>query len=294
VTPEVVSVGETIYWRVTIARHHEVQVRLGTEASFGRLEVRSKEVLTQEAAGDLVNEVMEVQLIGFEPGEIDIPAQGLTAVDKGGQIEEIETDQVTVKIKSLIANEPEPELKEDLGPGEKVYVKDTLVLWLLGALLGIGLVAAATLLVRRLIAMRRSRAHVFVPPPRPAEEIALEKLAMLRGSNFLEEGQAKLFHVQLSETVREYLGNRYLFDSLELSSEELASKLKTTTIGSEDFDTVAEFLGVTDLVKFAKVVLSREDSLGLLDHSVAFVEKTTPQPLVSSEEKGGRVRDDDA
>jgi hypothetical protein len=110
----------------------------------------------------------------------------------------------------------------------------------------------------------------------------------------LEEGQVKLFHVRLSEAVREYLGNRYLFDSLELSTEELAVKLKTSTIGSEDFDTVWEFLGVTDLVKFAKVVLNREESLDLLDQSVAFVEKTTPQPLVPSDEGGDRVRNDDA
>jgi hypothetical protein len=294
VTPKEASVGEVVYWRLAIARHPEVQVRLGTEASFGGLEVRSKQLVEQEPSGDLINEVMEVQLIGFDSGEMEIPAQELTAIDKDGQIEELATEGATVKIKSLIANEPEPELKEDLGPGEKVYVKDYLILWILGILVGIVLVAAVTLLVRRLIAMRRSKADVFVPPPRPAEEIALEKLAILRGSNLLDEGQIKRFHVQLSEAVREYLGNRYLFDSLELSSEELSFKLKNTTIASEDFTTVEEFLGVTDLVKFAKVVLSQQESLGLLDQSVAFVEKTTPRPLAASDEGGDRIRSDDA
>jgi hypothetical protein len=294
VTPKEASVGEVVYWRLGIVRHPEVQVRLGTEASFGDLEVRSKQVSEREPSGDLIHEVMEVQLIGFEPGVMEIPAQVLTAVDKGGQLAELETDGATVQIKSLIANEPEPKLKEDTGPGEKVYVKDYLILWILGILVGILLVAAVTLLARRLIAMRRTGTKVFVPPPRPAEEIALEKLAMLRESNLLEEGQIKRFHVQLSEAVREYLGNRYLFDSLELSSEELSFKLKNTTIASEDFDTVGEFLGVTDLVKFAKVVLSHQESLGLLDQSVAFVEKTTPRPVSTSDNGGDRIRSDHA
>jgi hypothetical protein len=289
VQPTEVTVGEVVYWRLAIARHHDVQVRLGTEASFGGLEVRSKQVSSQEVSGDLVNEVMEVQLIGFEPGEMEIPAQVVTAVDRGGQIEELTTDAVTVSIKSLIANEPEPKLREDMGPGEKVIVKDYLLLWILGVLVGIGFVVATTLLIRRLIAMRRSKSDVFVPPPRPAEEIALEKLTLLRGSALLDEGQVKLFHVRLSEAVREYLGNRYLFDSLELSTEELAVTLRATTIKSDDFDAVGEFLGVTDLVKFAKVVLSREESLDLLDQSVAFVHKTTPPPRTPLVDGGDQV-----
>ncbi len=293
VQPTEVTVGEVVYWRLAIARHHDVQVRLGTEASFGGLEVRSKQVSSQEVSGDLVNEVMEVQLIGFEPGEMEIPAQVVTAVDRGGQIEELTTDAATVSIKSLIANEPEPKLREDMGPGEKVIVKDYLLLWILGVLVGIGFVVATTLLIRRLIAMRRSKSDVFVPPPRPAEEIALEKLALLRGSALLNEGQVKLFHVRLSEAVREYLGNRYLFDSLELSTEELAVRLRATTIKSDDFDAVGEFLGVTDLVKFAKVVLSREESLDLLDQSVAFVHKTTPPPRTPLVDGGDQVGNND-
>ena len=64
-------------------------------------------------------------------------------------------------------------------------------------------------------------AEPTVPPPRPPEEVAFEKLEAAERSGWLEEGEVKLFHVAVSEAVREYLGGRYGFDSLEQTTEEL-------------------------------------------------------------------------
>ena len=59
------------------------------------------------------------------------------------------------------------------------------------------------------------------PPPRPPEEVALEKLGAVKTSGMLERGEIKEFHISVSEAIREYLGGRYGFDSLELTTEEL-------------------------------------------------------------------------
>jgi hypothetical protein len=284
VEPGEVAIGEVINWRLKIKHRVGDRVHLSNGASFGALEARSKQVKTSESAGDWVEEVLEVQLVGFEPGDVETPAQKLTVVDVDGRLKEMETDSASVVIKSLIANEPEPKLKEDQGPGEKVFERDYTLLWILAILAGIGVVALLTLLGRWLWSKRRPKPAPPPPPPRPAEEIALEKLKALRQSGLLEEGNIKEFHVRLSETIREYLGNRYRFDSLERSTEELVTELRRTTIGKIEFEATVEFLQDTDLVKFAKMIPSLDESRGLLEKSFEFVEKTTPKPVISEEE----------
>ncbi len=289
VEPQEVGVGEVVIWRVTVKHRVGDRVHLSSGASFGSLEVRTKDVTAGETQGDWMEEVLSVELIGFEPEEVSIPAQKLTVVDVEGRIKEIETETSKVTVKSHIANEPEPQLKEDQGPGEPVFEKDYTLIWILGILGGAGVVALLTLLGRWLWSKRRPRPEPPPPPPRPAEEIAREKLKALRESNLLELGQIKDFHVRLSEAIREYLGNRYRFDSLERSTEELIVELKNSTIGRVDFEYTSEFLGETDLVKFAKMIPTLEESRALLDKSFEFVEKTTPRPVVSEAESAKKA-----
>ncbi|MCP4603256.1 MAG: hypothetical protein GY847_22530 [Proteobacteria bacterium] len=293
--PKEVNIGEVINWQLTVKHRVGDRVHLASGASFGTLEVRSKEVVQGVASGEWIDDILKVQLIGFEPGEVAIPPQKLTVVDVNGSIGEVETEPATVTVKSLVANEPEPKIKEDQGGGVRVFEKDYTLLWVLGILGGAAAIVLLTLLGRWLWAKRSPRPGPPPPPPRPAEDIALEKLDALRLSTLLAQGQIKEFHVRLSETIREYLGNRYRFDSLELSTEELIRTLRESTIGRVDIEYTVEFLQETDLVKFAKMIPTLDESYRLLEKSFEFVKKTTPSPLISSNdaasatesEKGG-------
>jgi hypothetical protein len=284
VVPQDAAIGEPIEWRLEIRRRKDDRVHLSSGASFGGLEVRERDVRPGAEDGDWINETLVVELIGFEAGERQIPAQKLTVIDSTGRVGNIEAPERTVTVKSLLANEPEPELKPDLGPGEVVVERDDTLLWILGGIAAAGLVALLTLLGRWLWSKRRPRPESPPPPPRPAEEIALEKLEALSRSPLLDEGRVKEFHVILSETIREYLGNRYEFDSLELSSEELVTALRRSKISPEDLSHTLDFLAETDLVKFAKVILTLEESRALLERSMGFVHRTTPRPAAANRE----------
>ena len=294
ISPKEASVGEAITWQLTVKRKAEDTVHLEGGASFGGLEVKSKDKSDSPLSDGWVQETLKVELIGFDPGDITIPGQKLTVVDFEGHLAEITTDESFVTVKSLIANEPEPALKEDTGPGETVMEKDYLLLWILGILGGIIVVAALTLLGRKLWAMRKPKQAPPPPPPRPAEEIAFEKLDALKGSPLLAEGEFKEFHVRLSEAVREYLGNRYRFDSLELSSEELIWAIRKIDLSRSDYDLILDFLGETDLVKFAKALPTVQASEDLLAQSFGLVERTTPKKVEEPEKTSGEKPSGDA
>lgn len=277
VKPAEASVGEIVSWQLTVKRKKEDSVHLEGGASFGGLEIKSKDKSETPGPDGWVMETLTVSLVGFDPGDITIPKQKLTVVDFEGHLAEITTEESFVSIKSLIANEPEPKLKEDTGQGETVLEKDYLLLWILGIIGGIALVAVMTLVGRKLWSMRRPKPAPPPPPPRPAEEIANAKLEALRLSNLLAEGDIKEFHVRLSEAIREYLGNRFHFDSLELSSEELILAIRKINLTRTEYELILDFLGETDLVKFAKSLPTVQESEDLLTQSFGFVERTTPK-----------------
>ena len=105
--------------------------------------------------------------------------------------------------------------------------------------------------------------------------MAIEKLDSIRESDWLEEGEIKTFHVAVSEAFREYLGGRYGFDSLEMTTEELTSLLETATLRGISMVELGRFLRDTDLVKFAKWRPSIELSEELLERAYDIVRRTT-------------------
>lgn len=289
VEPPEVAVGELLIWKLEIDRLADQRVHLPSGASFGDLEIHSREAGETVAAAGRVHETLEVRLIGFEPGQRAIPPLKLTVVDEQGRLGELEVEPAVVNIKSLIANEPEPQLQEDTGPGVDVYQEDYRLLYVGMAMLAALAVAGLTLLGRWLWARRKPKPAPPPPPPRPAEEIAREKLEALKRSDLLEKGEIKQFYILLSEALREYLGNRYGFDSLEMSTEELLGMARRLPVTTDDFHDLRGLLEETDLVKFAKYLPSLDTSRELLGRTGAFVERTTPRSAgpVSAPTGGG-------
>ena len=285
VEPVEVTLGDIVTWKTVIRRRVGDRIHLSRTASFSDFEIQSKDDTVGEATDDWLQETLIVNLISFEAGDIEIPSHRITVVDIEGRVAEIETEPVTVSVKSLIANEPEPKIKPDTGPGVPVYEDDYTLLYVLGALGAIIVIALLTLLGRKLWSMRRPRRGPPPPPPRPAEEIALEKLAAIRESSHLEEDRYKLFHVLLSEAFREYLGNRYRFHSLDRSTEELVIEMRKPTLHPELFERIIELLAQTDFVKFAKFIPGHQASLEMLEEAFAVVDVTTPKPSTPSPAK---------
>ena len=137
VEPTEASIGDPIGWRAVVKRRVGDRVHLPAAADFGDLEVQSRDREVGEPEDDWVEETLAITLLAFDTGEHEIPPQTLTVVDIEGRIAEIETDAAAVTIGSLIANEPEPELKPDTGPGEKVFEKDYTLLYVLAVIGGI-------------------------------------------------------------------------------------------------------------------------------------------------------------
>src|SRR5213078_4236158 len=83
----------------------------------------------------------------------------------------------------------------------------------------------------------------------------------------------------VSEVIREYLGARFGFDSLELTTDELLAELRARAereLGSRLAE-IRGWLSACDLVKFAKISPSASEARGTLEAAIRIVSTTRPR-----------------
>lgn len=93
---------------------------------------------------------------------------------------------------------------------------------------------------------------IITEPTTPAHIIAIRALNNLKEQQLWQKGNIKLFHVLLSEIARQYLQNRFGFNALEKTTDEIVFSLNGLNISKKECADLIESLRISDLVKFAK------------------------------------------
>jgi hypothetical protein len=274
---DAVRVGDAVALVVTAISRKNVPVNLPGTLELGPFTLLDRKESEQDLGDGRVRHEFTLSIAAYEPGEKEVPAVEVTYLGKAGDVRTARTSPLPLKITSLIANEPEPALKDAAGPVAVLEENKPLIY---GAL---GLLAAAVGALVTWLVVRRLRGRVVVrpgPPPRPAHEIALEKLDRLGQYGFLEDADNRPFYFAVSEVIREYLGARFGFDSLELTTDELVDELKRhggRELGIYEGE-IQGWLAACDLVKFAKISPSATEARGSLETALRIVTSTRPRP----------------
>lgn len=113
-------------------------------------------------------------------------------------------------------------------------------------------------------------------PLRPAEEVALEKLAIIKEEKVWQSGQTKLYHTELTDVVREYIGRRFDVHSSEKTSQETLTAMKPILQDRRElWGKLNKMLTLADLVKFAKWTPTPAENEESLTTAYEFVNDTT-------------------
>jgi hypothetical protein len=273
-----VHVGDPIQLSVVAIGKSAVPVNLPGTLELGPLTLLDRKETEQNLGDGRIRREFSLTVAGYEPGAIAVPPIDVTYLGPRGDVRTARTAAVPIKIASLIANEPEPALKDSPGgpPPVTVMEQNLWPAYIAGAIAAAALGAlVAALIVRRMRARRGARPG---PPPRPAHEIALERLDRLGAYGFLENADNRPFYFAVSEVIREYLGARYGFDSLELTTDELCAELRRRSGREVVLGEVQGWLSACDLVKFAKISPSAGEARGALESAIRIVTTTRPVP----------------
>jgi len=133
---------------------------------------------------------------------------------------------------------------------------------------------------------------IIEKPKIPSHIIAFEKLETLKNEKLWQGGKLKLYHIMLTEIVREYIENRFKIPALEQTTEEILYGFRNVAIDEESGMKLKKLLILADLVKFAKEQpLPNENELSL-SNAYDFIDGTKKEenssPTTSSPpQKGG-------
>ena len=262
---------------VTAAASDDVAV---PEQSFEPFEILAKK-LTVAPSTDGASQTFtfELQLLCFDVGVHELGPIRVRVTSSGGDLLELDSNSSSVEVRSLLANEPDAQLKP---PSQPVVIEqdDYRLLIVLGALLTLALGALLAWLFMRWW-QKRDRPEPAPPPPPPPWETAFAELHELeRGrASAIAEGRTERWVDAVSDSIRAYLGRRYGFHGLESTTGEIASELdlaKSLAVAPAE---VIGFLAQCDLVKFAKASLADDASRTLIEDALALVNRTRPSAV---------------
>lgn len=150
--------------------------------------------------------------------------------------------------------------------------------WLI-VLITLGVVALAVIgfFVYRYVKRHAAPSAEVAEPQdlRPAHEIALERLDVIKAEKLWQQNRAKEYHTQLTDVVRDYIARRFGICAVEQTSAEILAGIQPALSGQKTvYADLKTLLTTSDLVKFAKykpLVSEDEKSLAL---AYQFVEAT--------------------
>ena len=269
-------VGDPIRVSVVAVAKSAIPVNLPGSLDLGAFSLLSREEGPVQNLGDgRVKREFTLSVAAYEPGDAELPAIEVTYLGARGDVKTVRTQPVAIKIASVIANEPEPALKEGTTT-VSVLEENRLPLYVDGGVLAAALGALISFFIVRKLRMRPGER--LGPPPRPAHEIALERLDRLGAYGFIENADNRPFYFAVSEIIRDYLGGRYGFDSLEMTTDELGDELQRRAGRELLLSEVKGWLAACDLVKFAKVSPGAAEARGTLEGAIRIVTTSRPVP----------------
>jgi len=185
-----------------------------------------------------------------------------------------------------------PEIEKDkqkrdiLGPVAVQVTTLRPLAWLAAALGAALLVFLGVRFWRR----RPRRSMEPVVPVRPAHEVALEALAALEAQGLPAQGRFKLFHLELSEILRRYLGDRYGMLALDMTTSELLEALARRPTDGLSLSELYWVCSQGDLAKFAKGEPSADDCKQALTLVRQNVLRTRPPAVTSADANGAQIK----
>lgn len=279
---ESVRTGDLVHVAIT------AEVPDGDDVAVPEQELGPFEIFDRRHSSELLDDGkrrfrFELDLLALEPGAHELPAIALRVVTAGGVVATVHTEAQRIEVGSHLGNEPDAQPKPPTQP-LPVLEEDYTLLWVLGGIATLFLVAFLGFLAHRWWS-RRPAAAKPTPPPRPPWEVALEKLDAIKRekTSLLADGKQVELVDRVSDALREYLGARYDFNGLESTTDEVITRLLKVKLRGIRLEEVTALLADSDLVKFAKAVPDEAQCDRILEGAVRIVRATTPRPEATTE-----------
>ncbi|MCA9696254.1 MAG: hypothetical protein KC431_01930 [Myxococcales bacterium] len=284
-TPETLHIGDLMDLEVIVAYPADHDVNLPHGIDLSPLEiVGDVEVGEVESTGEGLRQRFIIHLQYFDVGEAAVPSFPVTWIDPGEQVHTYHVQPHAFVVESLLANESDPQVQAEDPPISLEYPNVRLAMIIVSVAAGLVLAALAGLILLRVL--RREKPAPVVPKI-PAHVVALQRLGALAAQReaMLEAGAFQEFYLRLTEIAKAYLGERFDFEALDRTTEEIQDLLRSGAVRLDPLrtDEVLTFLQDCDLVKFARLSPRDEETLEALDVVRGMIERSRVRPIAEAQ-----------
>jgi len=262
---------------LTLSAHHPAGSRisfpsLGTDRN---VVVQSRSVHTEPLSAEVLQTEELYQLTSFRIGDWTLTTNPVVCIFSDDREKEKRLPELVLQVQSTL-NETNATQLSDIQGIVRPPVRIPRWLWVLALVLALALVAGLV----TLLLVKKKHPVFGVTPSEPPHITAQKALEALREEPWVPEP----FFVKLSLILRTYLETRFHLNAPDLTTEELAGKLKNDAqLNPHDRQTLREFFAQADLVKFARAGAEQE-VMQVAFHTVElFVEQTQKVEDVSIE-----------
>jgi hypothetical protein len=205
-----------------------------------------------------------------------LPPVPISVARANGQVMTLCTDSMRITIDDPIANEVDPQVRPNPPPRPQ---REEWTAAKQATQIALGVLLLAALLA---YLMNRFRKRPKPVPAKPKElpwVLAMRRLDSVRTSGLIGDEQFEDYFDRVDHTTRQYLGDRYGFDGLESTSEEIRDSLKRVYPAITCLDLIERFLTDSDFVKYADVEPSRDECTDAMARATEIVRVTTPMTI---------------
>ena len=200
---------------------------------------------SEQSLANGVQMTQPCQLRLFELGPRTVPAIEVVFVTAEGDTLARASQAVDIEVVSA-RREGEDQIR-DIKPPRIVY--GGIPLWI-AVVLGVMVLALIGLLVYWLWRRRRQASTPAAVVEQPTDYAA--EFGRIAGMDLLERGEFKTYYSLLSENLRRFLEDGLEIEAMEQTTSELSVALRAVQIESRLSQRIIEYLGTSDLVKFAR------------------------------------------
>lgn len=230
----------------------------------------------------------KLTLTSFEGNAYMIPAQEIKV---GGKV--YKTNPLALKV--IMVDVDTVHLNQFFGPKD---VQDNPFLWAEWSplfwisVIMLLLVAVGAFLYIRLKQNKPIVLRMLIIKHIPAHKKALDAIDRIKQDKMQTSEDQKTYYTQLTDTLRQYIEERFGFSAKEMTSSEIIARLNETG-DPKMIAELRELFETADLVKFAKYsTLINENDLNLVN-AINFIDQTKTQEVEHEERVAPKLSDDD-
>ncbi|GAA4089476.1 hypothetical protein [Mucilaginibacter panaciglaebae] len=235
-----------------------------------------RDTVVDQKNKDLITVTQSYVITSFDAGVHTMPAFTFIA---GGNT--LKTGELTIQVQTVKIDTTKSiyDIKKPLIVTYTFFnwLRDHWV-WIVGGLILIGLIIGLIYYLRH---KPKTEPVVRISKPLiPPHTVAIEKLRALQAKKLWQQDQVKLYYIELTDILREYLEKRYDIKTYEKTTDEIIESLRSREIAGDNRTNLQRILGMADLVKFAKEKPVPAENEECIEKALQFVQKTqqTNQP----------------